>query len=174
MFPKPRKLETESELYDAALRALMRRAHSIHELKKNLARRAADPAHTQNVLDRLKREGLLDDARYAAQFVRYRAESRRQGKFRIARDLRARGVPGRHIESAFAAGPDAAAEAAVVRTRIQRKLKAFRGEIEPRRIAAIYASLLRAGFPADIIRRELRALTRKDVPEVDSSPPEDL
>ena len=40
MFGKPRQLDTESELYDVAVRALMRRAHSVHEMKKLLARRA--------------------------------------------------------------------------------------------------------------------------------------
>jgi SOS response regulatory protein OraA/RecX len=36
----PGKLATEAELYAAALRALMRRAHSVHEMKELLARRA--------------------------------------------------------------------------------------------------------------------------------------
>jgi len=39
MFGKPRKLDTESELYEVAVRALMRRAHSVSEMKKLLARR---------------------------------------------------------------------------------------------------------------------------------------
>src|ERR1700733_11467631 len=33
-YSSPRKLTTEQQLYTAALRALMRRAHSIHEMKK--------------------------------------------------------------------------------------------------------------------------------------------
>src|SRR5258708_9186595 len=40
MFGKPRKLDTEAELYDGALRALMRRAHSTHEMTRKLARRS--------------------------------------------------------------------------------------------------------------------------------------
>jgi len=39
MFGKPRQLETEEELYEVAVRALMRRAHSVHEMKQKLERR---------------------------------------------------------------------------------------------------------------------------------------
>ncbi|MGA2482017.1 MAG: regulatory protein RecX [Candidatus Acidiferrales bacterium] len=166
MFGRPRKLESESELYDAALRALMRRAHSVFEMRKTLERRSEDKGLAKRVLARLKNENLLDDARYAKQFVRYRIESRRQGKFRIARDLRARGVPDRHIEAALEEMFQETDEAALVRKRIERKLRSYRGEIDDRRLASIYGSLLRAGFSADLIRRELRAMTREDVPEI--------
>lgn len=97
MFRKPRTLASEEELYAAALRALMRRAHSVYEMRQALERRAEDKIVVRRVLQRLKNQGLVDDGRYARQFARVHAESRRHGRFRIARDLRARGVPDRHI-----------------------------------------------------------------------------
>jgi len=162
----PRKFRSESDLYESALRALVRRAHSMHEMKQALERRAEDKALVKPVIERLKRAGLLDDARYAKQFVRQRIEIRRQGKFRIARDLRGRGVPDRYIEAALEEASQATDEASVVRQRIARKLKLLRGEIDERKIASLYRSLLRAGFPTDVIRRELRAITREDVPDI--------
>jgi len=33
--------------------------------------------------------------------------------------------------------------------------------------ASIYRSLLAAGFPSDLIRRELKSLTREELPQVD-------
>ncbi len=168
----PRKLESETDLYEAAIRALMRRAHSVHEMKKALERRAESKAMVKNVLERLKRQGMIDDSRYAKQFTRQRVQIRRQGRFRIARDLRARGVPDRHIEEALAEASSAAEEALLVRKRIERKLKFLRGEIDGRKIASLYRSLLRAGFPSDIIRREIRAMTREEVPET-TDPAED-
>jgi regulatory protein len=170
MFPKPRKLDTEAELYDVALRALMRRAHSVHEMKQKLERRSDNKLLVQVVMARLRESGQIDDARYAKQFARQRTESRKQGKYRITRDLRARGVPDRHIESAIEATSTETGEATLVRQRIARKLKFLRGEIDDRKIASLYRSLLRAGFSADIIRRELRSLTKEDVPEVESDP----
>ncbi len=162
----PRKLGSESELYNAALRALMRRAHSVYEMRRALERRAEDKTLVRRILDRLKEGGLLDDSRYARQFARYHAETRRQGKFRIARDLRGRGIPDRHIEAALEEVFQENDEAAMVRKRIDRKLKSFRGEIDDRRLASIYRSLLRAGFTSDVIRRELRAATKEDVAEL--------
>ena len=155
MFGRPRKLDSESDLYNAALRALMRRAHSVYEMRQALERRAEDKSLVKKIIERLKSAGLIDDARYAKQFARQRTESRKQGKFRIARDLRARGIPDRHIE------------AALIRKRIERKMKLLRGEIDDRKIASLYRSLLRAGFPSDLIRRELRSMTREDVPEIE-------
>jgi regulatory protein len=168
MFRGPRKLDSEPELYDSAVRALMRRAHSLHELKKSLERRTDDRSMIKAVLDRLKRQGLIDDARYAKQFTRQRAEIRKQGRYRIARELRARGIPDRHINVALEESAKSADESLVVRQRIERKLKLFRGEIDERKIASLFRSLLRAGFTADIIRTQLRAVTREDVPEIET------
>lgn len=167
MFGKPRQLQTESELYDAAIKTLMRRAHSVHEMKKALARRCEDEKLVKTVLDRLKHNGLIDDERYAKQFTRHRAETRKQGEFRIARDLRARGVPDRHITAAIKEVSKESDPAAVLRTRIDRKLRLLRGEPDEKKIASLYRSLLRAGFPADLIRRELQRATREAVPEVE-------
>jgi regulatory protein len=172
MFGKPRQLETEAELYDVAVRALMRRAHSVHEMKQKLERRSDNKLLVQVVMARLKENGMIDDARYAEQFARQRTEGRKQGKFRVARDLRARGVPDRHIDAALKESAEQNDEAAMVRQRIERKLRSHRGpgtrkKIDEKKMASIYSSLLRAGFSADVVRRELKSLTREDVPEVE-------
>jgi len=172
VFSKPRQVETETELYDAAVRALMRRAYSVYEMKQMLGRRTENDQLLQAVMDRLKRSNMIDDERFAKQFVRQRTEIRRQGKFRIARDLRARGVPDRHIETALAEAAKETDESAVVRQRLERKLRSFRGEIDERKMAAMYRSLLRAGFSADVVRRELKSLTREEVSEAESQPEE--
>jgi len=165
MFTRSRKLNNEQDLYDYALRILMRRAHSVHEMKKKLLRRAGSELLAHVVLARLKEGGKLDDARYAKQFTRTRTEVRKQGKYRIARDLRARGIPDRHIHEAIAESAESTDEGAVVRQRIERKLRSFRGEMSDKKFASIYRSLLAAGFPSDIIRRELKSLTHEEVPE---------
>jgi regulatory protein len=167
VFSKPRQIDSEPALYDAAIKILMRRAHSVSEMKKALIRRTADIDLIQKVIARLKQNGHIDDARYAKQFARQRTEGRKQGKFRVARDLRARGVPDRHIEAALEEAAQNTDEAAVVRQRIERKLRSYRGEIDDRKLASIYRSLLRAGFSADVVRRELRSLTREDLPETE-------
>ena len=174
MFPKPRDIDSEPALYDAAIKILTRRAHSVSEMKKALIRRTADEALIQKVLARLKQNGLVDDARYAQQFARQRTLLRKQGRFRVARELRARGVPDRHIEPALAAAAAETDESLVVRQRIERKLKPLTSSpaatrLDDKKIASIYRSLLRAGFSSDTIRGELRRLTASDPPEIELS-----
>jgi regulatory protein len=177
VFPKPRQLDSESALYDAAIKILMRRAHSVSEMKKALIRRTTDEELIQKVLARLKQNGYIDDARYAKQFARQRTEGRKQGQFRVARDLRSRGVPDHHIEAALEEAAQNTDEAAVVRQRIKRKLRGSErsgllqvgrpgANLDEKKLASLYRSLLRSGFSADVIRRELKSLTREDVPDV--------
>jgi regulatory protein len=157
-------------LYDAAIKILMRRAHSVHEMKKALARRCEENSLIDKVMARLKSAGLIDDARYAKQFARQRTETRKQGKYRVARDLRARGIPDRHIDGALEEVAQTTDEGAMVRQRIERKLRSFRGEIDDKKLASLYRSLLRSGFSGDVIRRELKSTTREEVPDVEPDP----
>lgn len=166
MFSKPRQLDSEAALYDAAIKMLMRRAHSFHEMKQALARRCENAALVKNVMARLRSAGLIDDARYANQFALVRTEGRKQGKFRVARELRARGVPDRHIDAALEEIAQQTDEAALVRQRIERKLRSYRGEVDEKKLASLYRSLHRAGFPAAVIRRELQSITQEDVPDL--------
>src|SRR5260370_12191677 len=158
MFGKPRQLETEEELYDVALRALMRRAHSVHERKQKRTRRSENKLLVQLVMVRLKENGLIDDARYAKQFARQRTQTRKQGKFRVARELRARGVPDRHIEAAVEEATRETDEAAVVRQRIDRKLRSYRGEIDEKKIASLYGTFLRPVFSTLTLRPPFNTL----------------
>ena len=165
---RPRQLDTEEELYKVALRALMRRAHSVQEMQKKLSRYTRNGLLVHVVMARLEENGQLNDARYAQQFTRNRTQSRKQGAFRIARELRVRGVSDADINSALDASAAESDPVAMVRQRIDRKLRSAHGEVDEKRIASIYGSLLRAGFPSDLIRRELKRVTREEVPEAEA------
>jgi regulatory protein len=148
----------------------MRRAHSIHEMKKYLERRAEEKGAVSSVIARLREQGYLDDARYALEYARQHAHSRRQGRFRIARELRTRGVPDRHIDAALDSVFAETDEAASVRARLRRRLSHVRGALDQRKLASLYRSLLRAGFSSDIIRAELRGVTHGDLPDLPDTP----
>jgi regulatory protein len=152
----PRKLASENELYDEALRALMRRAHSVHEMRELLERRAEREDDVKAVLARLRQNKYLDDAKFAVDFARIHALSRRQGRFRITRELRNRGVPDKHIEAALDAAFANTSEAELIGAKLKRKLAAFRGPIDQRKAASLYRSLLRDGFSSDAVRDALR------------------
>jgi regulatory protein len=160
MLATRRKVHTEEELRDVALRALTRRAHSVFEMRCALERRSEDSSLVHAVLGRLKQQNLLDDARYARDFARHHAAGRRQGRFRITQELRHRGVPDRHIEAALEDVFAVQDEAALLRQRIQQKLRSVRGPLDEKHRASLYRSLLRAGFSAALILREINTLTR--------------
>jgi hypothetical protein len=56
---------------------------------------------------------------------------------------------------------------------LKRRIKLLRGPLDDRRVASLYRSLLRAGFAADTIRRELAALTKQSVEEIPDSSAEE-
>jgi len=140
----------------------MRRAYSIHEMKNYLGLRAEDKEMVPLVIARLRELNYLDDARYALDFARRHAQSRHQGRFRIARELRSRGVPDQHIEAALDAVFAETDEVALVRKRLQ-PVRRAKTPLDQRKLASLYRSLLRAGFSADVVRTELRRATHADL-----------
>jgi regulatory protein len=159
-----RKLATEFQLNMSAQRALMRRPYSIHEMKQYLERRAEKKELIPPVIARLRELNYLDDARYALEYARHHAQGRRQGRYRIARELRGRGVPDAHIDSALTAVFADTDESALVRARLRCRLSHLRGALDEKKIASLYRMLLRAGFSSDVIRKELHGVTRGDLP----------
>jgi len=160
MHHKPHQVESVEALHTAALRALMRRAHSVHEMKKTLERRCQDTDLVEAELVRLKQQNLLDDARYARDFARARAAGRRQGRTRIAQELRRRGVPDRHIDTALDEAFATHDEEALLRERLERKLRSLRGPLDQKRLASLYRTLLRAGFSPDQVRKAIHTVAR--------------
>jgi len=165
-----RKLGTEYQLNMSAQRALMRRAFSIHEMKQYLERRAEKEELIAPVIARLRELNYLNDARYALEYARHHSQARRQGRFRIARELRGRGVPDEHIDAALAAVFADTDESMLVRERLKRRLSHLRGALDEKKIASLYRMLLRAGFSSDIIRQELRGVTHGDLADFPATP----
>lgn len=156
-YSAPRKLITESQLYLSAQRALMRRAYSISEMKKHLECRAEDKELVPVIIARLRERNYLDDAKYALDYATQHAKLRRQGRFRITRELRQRGVPDRYIDDAIEKVFTDSYESALLRTRVDRLLARLRGAPpDQKKIASIYRSLAAAGFSSDLIRTELK------------------
>ena len=165
----PRRASDQADLYACAVRGLMRRAYSIHEMKIYLKRRADDKDLIPPVVARLRELNYLDDARYALDYANQHAKLRRQGGLRIARELRARGVPDRYIDAALKTVFAETDESTLVRARLKRRLAHLRGPLDQRRIASLYRSLLSAGFSSEVIRAELRGVTKGDLPDFPDS-----
>src|SRR5438067_11454506 len=104
-FARPRKLETEAELYEYAVGALGRRMRSIAELKRLLRQRVEVETEigqtlVELVIRKLKDQGYLNDAKYAATYSAFRRDNEKFGRRRVTTDLKIKGVHGEVIEKA--------------------------------------------------------------------------
>ena len=101
----------------AALRLLNRRDYCAAELAARLVERGVDKPLAAEVVEGLGRERLVDDARYAENFVAWHS-GRGQGPLRIAHELKELGVAPALVEQAVnASGADWRARCAKVRRR---------------------------------------------------------
>ncbi len=89
----------------AALDALARRDRSSEALRRKLVDTGYDPVLAGEVVERLVGEKLVDDRRYAQDFVAFHA-ARGQGPIRVRAELRKAGMQGELVEDALDAYPD--------------------------------------------------------------------
>jgi regulatory protein len=148
-FPRPRKTESEDELYQYAVGALGRRMRSTAELKRLLRRRVeAETEYGQTLVElvirRLKDRGYLNDAKYAASYSSFRRDNERFGRMRVITDLKTKGVHGEVIEKAIADTYDEVNDEKQAREYLRRKRL-----VKPKdqkQAARVFRQLLRAGF----------------------------
>lgn len=76
---------------ERAMDLLARREHSRYELYNKLRQKGFESNEIEAALERLLSDGLLDDARFAESYVRYRAQAG-FGPLRICLELRERGI----------------------------------------------------------------------------------
>jgi regulatory protein len=153
-FPRPRKLDSEDELYQYAVGALGRRMRSVAELKRLLRPRVEAETEygktlVELVIRRLKDQGYLNDARYAAAYSSFRRDNEKFGRRRVITDLKAKGVHGEVIEQAVDAVFEEVNEEKQAREYLRRKRL-----VKPKdkkQAARIFRQLMRAGFAAKTI-----------------------
>jgi regulatory protein len=153
-FARPRKTESENELYEYAVGALGRRARSVAELKRLLRPRVdADTEYGRTLMElvirRLKDRGYLNDAQYAAAYSSFRRDNEKFGRRRVITDLKAKGVHNEVIDKAVDAVYDEVSDETQAREYLKRKRL-----IKPKdqkQAARIFRQLVRAGFASKTI-----------------------
>ena len=158
-FPRPRKLYTEDELYEYAVGALARRMRSVAELKRLLRPRVEaetelGQALVELIIRRLKDQGYLNDARYAATYSSFRRDNEKFGRMRVVTDLKAKGVHAEVIAKAVGSAYEDVNEQKQAREYLRRKrLQKPAGQ---KQAARIFRALVRAGFAPRTIFTILR------------------
>ena len=129
--------------------ALARRMRSVAELKRLLRPRVeAETEYGQTLVElvirRLKDQGYLNDAKYAAAFSSFRRDNEKFGRRRVITDLKAKGVHGEVIEKAVDSVYDEVNEEKQAREYLQRKRLAK--PKDQKQAARIFRHLMRAGL----------------------------
>jgi regulatory protein len=153
-FPRPRKTYTEDELYEYAVGALARRMRSVAELKRLLRPRVEAETEVgqtlvELVIRRLKDQGYLNDAKYAAAYSSFRRDNEKFGRRRVVTDLKAKGVHGEVIDKAVTDAYDSVSEEKQARAYLRRKR--LQKPKDQKQTARIFRHLMRAGFGAKTI-----------------------
>jgi SOS response regulatory protein OraA/RecX len=140
-----------------AERWLARRPLTEHELRARLARAGHPAPEIEAVTERLLAAGLVYDRRLAADFIALRSERLGHGPDRLLGQLVRRGVSPAVADRAWhdAVAGGEVDPLAVLRRRLARGLERGAGRLDPRSWSRMYNALLRAGFPSEMVEREL-------------------
>jgi regulatory protein len=139
------------DAWDAALKYLAARARTSHEVRQVLARRGYPPDDIATVMARLTAARYVDDADFARTWVAARAHRGAAAPARLARELRAKGVPDGAIAAALRSLEEEWDACVAADEAAKRKVKTLAGvpvDAARRRLAAY---LERRGFARDVI-----------------------
>lgn len=144
-------------VYDRALNMLAFRARSANELTRSLVRKGEERADVDRAIDRLREQGLLDDAAFAQAFTRAKVLGANQSRRRVQQELGRKGVARDVSEAAINAVFEAECidQREVVEAAARKKARSL-ARLDPvvqRR--RLYAFLARRGYDADDIRRAM-------------------
>ena len=154
-------LSNEKQLgYVQALKYLERKARTSKEIQIRLKEKETSQEVIEDVLERLTREGLVNDAMYAQQWAEQRITSQRKGKAWIRQELRQKGVDKLLITEALdGVSPDQEYQSALIIGR--KKWNQTKGELlDKKRKTGSY--LMRRGFPGEQVRRVMNQLIKED------------
>ncbi|HEX3743061.1 MAG TPA: RecX family transcriptional regulator [Bryobacteraceae bacterium] len=155
---RARPLDAAS-LWEYALRLLAGRAHSSGELRQKLQRRTERAEDIDDILSRLKRDGYLDDRRYAESYAASRLAGDKFGRTRVIHDLRQHRVAPALAESTVAKVYQDVDESALIEEWVRRKYRTAEREglfADQKDLAAAYRRLVRAGFRTGEILKVLK------------------
>lgn len=151
----------KASAYDRALALLVRREHSVRELKDKLARRGLDAEESAQAVSRLQASDFQNDGRFAEMLMRTRLEGG-YGERWIVAELRTHGISEDLARSLIAdAAPD---WPELVRRQLRRRFGArLPRDPAERNKRAVF--LLRRGFDAATVKLVIRDAGLEDAPD---------
>jgi len=147
--------EVDKELMRKAVALLARRGFSRGDLGCRLARKA-NPEEIQAVLDRLEQLNLLNDADYAYNSAGRWIKQEGWGPVRVIHRLMQHKIPGPIAKAAIDRIRQEISDAGALASYLDRRCQTYRLPESRKGIHKLFQSLLRRGFPSEVIWNELR------------------
>ena len=134
---------------DKAMHLLSRRARSRHEVETALSAAGIATSIRVGLLSELEELGLVDDLRFAREYVRVKSDVKRLGPHRLRHELRRLGVRRTIIEDVLAESFDSDAQLRMAREVARRRL----GEspVDERAARRLADLLRRKGFDYEVV-----------------------
>ncbi len=156
-----RRIRTEADiawLKSKATAILARRMISERDLRRKLTEEGRPKAARDDVIYQLKRYGLIDDAQFAASFVRTQLTHGPKSKLYLKSKLREKGINDENSQKAIEAQFSEIDEVGAVRVMAEKKYKTVR-HLPPQKAKLRVINFLRGrGFNWDIIRKAISDL----------------
>jgi regulatory protein len=144
-----------------ALRLLSFSPRSVEELKKRLLmKKKYDGPLVDEVIELFKKQGLLDDVKFAKLYASSRVHSRPSGRRQLEIDLKRKGVPGALISQTLSSLEEYDEEKTAKSLAEGRYLKMTGLTVEKKK-ARIYGLLKRRGFQDEVIYKVFDGLFKK-------------
>jgi regulatory protein len=147
---------------DKALDLLAVRARSGRDLRVRLRRAGAPDGDITWAIDRLVRQGFLDDSAYARQVARAKVLGGGVSRRRVVTELRRRGVAADVANEAIDATlseVDLDEEGAALNA-AEKRMRALRSLEPAQQRQRLYAYLARRGFESDVVRKVIASVLR--------------
>lgn len=148
-----------------ALRLIELKPRSVHEIRDKLARKGVDKAEVETVISGLETIGLLNDEKFARDWIENRQHFRPMGFIRLRQELFAKGIDREIVDQAISNYKSNADELPAALDLARKKMRLF-GKLGPeaakRRLAGF---LVRRGYEVSIVSRVLKELLKENILE---------
>lgn len=144
-----------SSAYDTALRFLTPKARTVREVELKLDEGSYSEGEIMQTVERLIEAGLLNDEKYARDFIESRLSTKPVSRFRLSEQLKAHHIPSDIIEAALSE-LESGAELENAKQVAKKFLRQFENTPEEERLRRVYTRLQTRGYSHETIMRAIR------------------
>lgn len=158
MISRSTKPQTAESVYPYALRLLAARDYSLARMRAKILAQGVAEDDAETVLDRLQREGWLNDRRYAERFAEIALTNGRFYGSRLKMEMRRRGLESELVDDVLSALQEEFDETSELEAMVRRHSPGFSfSSATDREKRRIIAYLQRRGFGLSTILKVLRS-----------------